>query len=268
MPETLPEPGLMAALTNLLYSVVGGVATITINRPERRNALDEATYRELQRAFDEANHDPAAGVIVLTGAGEQAFASGADLKKVNTLDVDEYRAYLSTNAATRVKIFSLDKPVIARVNGPALGGAMSLVTSCDIVVAVDDAKFGQTEINVGLVGGIDHLWTLGKALTTELMMTGRIFSAEEACRLGIVNRVVPRDQLDATVRNYADELLARSPAALAITKRVIAGALQANGFAMARSLQFEAVLEAFATEDRKEGMSAFIEKRQARFRKR
>src|SRR2546421_12246169 len=109
-------------LRNVSYEVSGGKATIMINRPERRNSLDKATYAEIQAALDEANGDPKVGVIVLTGSGEQAFASGADLKTVNTLELAEYRDYLETNAATRTKIYGLDKPVIARVNGACLGG--------------------------------------------------------------------------------------------------------------------------------------------------
>ena len=257
----------MLSLTNVEYQVTGGKATITINRPDRRNALDETTYSEIQVALDEANGDPEVGVIVLTGAGEQAFASGADLKTVNTLDLEDYRSYLLTNAATRLKIYGLDKPVIARVNGAALGGAMSLALSCDMVVAVDSAKFGQTEINVGLVGGIDHLWTLGRVLTAELMMTGRIFTAAEALELRLVNRVVPREELDSTVQALVDSVLSKSPHSVSLTKRVLSFANQANGFAASRSFQAEMVLAAFNSDDRKEGMGAFLEKRQPVYRR-
>jgi enoyl-CoA hydratase len=258
----------MLSLTNVEYAVSDRCATITINRPDRRNALDEATYREIQEALDAANADPEVGVIVLTGAGDQAFASGADLKTVNTLDLEDYRSYLLTNAATRIKIYGLDKPVIARVNGAALGGAMSLACSCDLVVAVDSARFGQTEINVGLVGGVDHLWTLGRALAAEVMMTGRIFSAAEALELHLVNRVVPREQLDGAVRELVDTLLAKSPHALSLTKRVLGFAGQASGFAAARTFQAEMVLAAFNSDDRREGMGAFLEKRKPEYKRR
>jgi enoyl-CoA hydratase len=260
------EGARMLELKNVAYGVAGGIATVTIDRPDRRNSLDELTYLEVQAGLDEANRDPAVGVIVLTGAGDRAFAGGADLKTVNELELAEYRRYLLANSATRTKIYGLDKPVIARVNGSATGGAMSLVTSCDLIVAVDSARFGQTEINVGLVGGIDHFWALGKAGVSELMLTGRLLTAEEALRLGLVNRVVPREGLDAAVDEYAQTILARSPHAIALTKRALAFALQSAGHAAARSYQFELLLAAFASEDRKEGISAFLEKRPARFR--
>ena len=252
-------------LDSLEYGVDRCCATITINRPDRRNALDEAAYGEIQAALDTANRDPEVGAIVLTGAGEQAFASGADLKTVNRLEPEEYRRYLTVNAATRLKMYGLDKPVVARVNGAALGGAMSLACSCDIIVAVDTAVFGQTEINVGLVGGVDHLWTLGRALTAELMMTGRVLSAAEALQLGLVNKVVPRDQLDGTVRSLVDSLLSKPPHALSLTKRILAFSTQVSGFAAARSFQAEMVLSAFDSDDRREGMSAFLEKRKPDF---
>jgi enoyl-CoA hydratase len=252
-------------LRNVSYEVSGGKATIMINRPERRNSLDKATYAEIQAALDEANGDPRVGVIVLTGSGEHAFASGADMKTVNTLGLDQYRDYLETNAATRTKIYGLDKPVIARVNGACLGGATSLATSCDIVVAVDSARFGQTEINVGLVGGIDHFWTLGKALVSEMMLTGRVLGAQEALQMGLINRVVARDELDAAVDEFAQKILSKSPYGIALTKRILAFSLQASGFSQARAFQFEMVLQAFQSNDRREGIEAFVERRPARY---
>src|SRR5258706_2393788 len=158
----------MTEFTDILYSVDRGAATITINRPEVRNSLTAHTYDEIRAALDLATSAPAVGVLVLTGAGEAAFASGEDLKVANTLKLDRYTMYLQANVAARARMFTIDKPIIARVNGAAVGGAMSLACTCDLLVAVDSARFGQTEIRVGMVGGIDHLWTVGRARLAEI----------------------------------------------------------------------------------------------------
>jgi 2-ketocyclohexanecarboxyl-CoA hydrolase len=252
-----PEGG----FTDILYDVDAGAATITINRPERRNSLTAHSYREIAQALDLANSDKSVGAIVLTGAGERAFASGEDLKVANTLPSEEYRRYLNANVAARTRMFGLDKPVISRINGACVGGAMSLACTADLLVAVDDARFGQTEINVGMVGGIDHFWTVGRARLAEIMLLGRVFTAQEALQLGLVNMVVPRSELDAAVRGMVDEILAKSPESIAKTKRMLAFVHQAAGWNSARAFQFEMVLEAFDSADRREGMSAFIEKR-------
>jgi enoyl-CoA hydratase/carnithine racemase len=256
----------MSEFTDILYAVERGAATITINRPEVRNSLTTHTYEEILAALELANADPEVGAVVLTGAGDVAFASGEDLKVATTLKIDRYTRYLQANVAARTRMFTLDKPVIARVNGAAVGGAMSLASNCDLLVAVDSARFGQTEIRVGMVGGIDHFWTVGRARLAEIMLLGKVFTAQEALALGIVNRVVPRDQLDTAVREYVDEILAKSPVSVALTKRMLAFVHQASGWNNARAFQFEMVLQAFQSEDRPEGMAAFIEKRPARYR--
>ena len=256
----------MADFTDILYGVDRGAATITINRPDVRNSLTTHTYEEIHAALDLANADPAVGVVILTGAGEISFASGEDLKVANTLTVDRYTKYLQANVAARARMFTLDKPVIGRINGAAVGGAMSLACNCDLLVAVDTARFGQTEIRVGMVGGIDHFLTVGRARLAEIMLLGKIFTAQEALALGIVNRVVPREQLDDAVREYVGEILAKSPTSVALTKRMLAFVHQASGWNSARAFQFEMVVQAFQSEDRPEGMSAFIDKRPARYK--
>jgi enoyl-CoA hydratase/carnithine racemase len=255
----------MAEFTDILYEVGAGAATITINRPERRNSLTAHSYREIGRALELANSDASVGAIVLTGAGERAFASGEDLKVANTLEPEEYRQYLNANVAARTRMFSLDKPVISRINGACVGGAMSLACTADLIVAVEEARFGQTEINVGMVGGIDHFWTVGRARLAEIMLLGRVFTAQEALQLGLVNMVVPRAELDGAVRGMVEEILAKSPQSIAKTKRMLAFVHQAAGWTSARAFQFEMVLEAFESEDRREGMSAFIEKRRPEY---
>jgi enoyl-CoA hydratase/carnithine racemase len=253
--------------TDILYQVEAGAATITINRPEQRNSLTTHSYREISQALELANTDASIGAIVLTGAGERAFASGEDLKVANASSSEDYRRYLNANVAARTRMFGLDKPVIARINGACRGGAMSLACTADLIVAVDDASFGQTEINVGMVGGIDHFWTVGRARLAEIMLLGRIFNAQEALQLGLVNMVVPRAELNAAVRKYVDEILARSPQGIAKTKRMLAFVHQAAGWTSARAFQYEMVLAAFDSEDRREGMNAFIEKRRANYKR-
>src|SRR2546423_3744400 len=136
-----------AGFTDILYEVDAGAATITINRPERRNSLTAHSYREIAQALDLANSDKSVGAIVLTGAGERAFASGEDLKVANTLPSEEYRRYLNANVAARTRMFGLDNPVISRINCACVGAATSLPGTSDLRVAVDHARFAHTEIN-------------------------------------------------------------------------------------------------------------------------
>ncbi len=244
---------------------VGAVATVTIERPEARNALDAATLDGLIDAFTAADADRDVRVLVLTGAGEKAFCAGADLRSGLTSDPSaveghEQRGLLRRLFATTE---SLSTPLIGRINGHALAGGLGVALACDLLVAVDEATFGTPEVHVGLWPHIISallVQHLGPKRALEWMMTGRRYPALEAERLGLVNRVVPRDQLDAAVADLAAELVRGAPLALALGRR---------SFLEARSMEPTAAMAYLhgmldlqvQTEDAAEGIAAFLERR-------
>src|SRR5262249_35180403 len=188
---------------SLLYDVADGVATITINRPERRNALSWTVMTELRSAFARAKADPEVRVVVLTGAGDKAFSAGADLSRMAAgagfLDLHDARGEL---ARLFREVWELGKPTVARVRGYSLAGGFGVALMCDVLIAAEDAQFGTPEIDVGLwpmMITAPMLRSMPPKVALELMMTGRRVSAEEGLRIGFVNRVVPVDQLDAAV---------------------------------------------------------------------
>src|SRR3954468_18482823 len=211
MPET-PEP------PELRYELADGIARLTIDRPERRNALSWSVLTALRSRLAEIKADPDARVVVLTGAGDKAFCAGADLtgmaEGASHLDLHDSRGEL---AALFTDLWDLGKPTIARVRGYALAGGMGLALACDLVVASDDAVFGTPEIDVGLwpyMITVPLMRSMPPKKALELMMTGRRVDAAEADRLGFVTRVVPVDQLDRAVDELAATLAAKSPATL------------------------------------------------------
>jgi len=243
----------------------GAVTTLMIDRPEARNALDAATLDAMIAAFTAADADPQVRVIVLTGAGEKAFCAGADLRSGLTSDpsaVDghEQRGLLRRLFATTE---GLSKPLIGRINGHALAGGLGVALACDLLIAVEDATFGTPEVHVGLWPHIISallVQHLGPKRALEWMMTGRRTPALEAERLGLVNRVVPRDQLDAAVADLAAELVRGAPLAFALGRRsyVEARAMEPRS-AMA---YLHGMLDLqVQTEDAAEGIAAFLEGR-------
>ena len=246
-----------------------GVLTVTINRPEQRNALTADAMRGLLDALQRAEREEGIRVVVLTGAGERAFCAGADLAGLRAdagaVERHEGRTML---ADVLQALRRLPTPVIARVNGPALAGGFGLALACDLAIAVDDATFGTPEVKVGmwpyLISAVimEHL---GPKRTMDLLLTGRRIDAEQALEWGLVNRVVPRDQLDTAVAETAAGLVALSPVVLALGKRAYAvsaqmrrdEALEYLGGMLGLHLQ---------TEDAAEGLAAFIEKRAPRWR--
>lgn len=248
----------------VLYEVGDGVARITINRPERRNALSWEVIARIRTLLDEAKADAEARVVVLTGAGEKAFCAGADLggmaEGASHLDLHEGRGEL---AKLFLEMWDLGKPTIARVRGYALAGGFGLALACDLVIAADDAQFGTPEINVGLW---PHMITVPlvrsmppkKAL--ELMMTGRRVNADEAERIGFVNQVVPVEELDATVDAMAAALAAKSPAVMKLGRDSFY-AVWDQAAAEALRLLHPMLTVTTGTEDAKEGIAAFVEKR-------
>jgi len=252
----------------LLTEDRGAIRTITINRPDKLNALNRETIGELTLAFEQARHDDAVRVVVLAGAGEKAFVAGADISELATLTPIEARERARQGQALMRKVETLGKPVIARIQGYALGGGMELAMACHIRVAGEKAKIGQPEINLGLIpgfGGTQRLLRLaGRSATLELCLLGHQVDAQRAFALGVLNRVVAADKLDEEVAAIADQLAASAPIALA---GILDAVLTGGECALDQGLDYEAQTFAtcFATEDMREGTKAFLERRKPSF---
>ncbi|WP_374473653.1 enoyl-CoA hydratase/isomerase family protein [Arenimonas sp.] len=253
---------------NLLVEDRGAVRRITLNRPDKLNALNHATLTELHAAFEAAGRDPAVRVVVLTGAGPKAFVAGADIAEMNDLSPAQARDFSAHGQALMTRIERLGKPVVAMVNGFALGGGLELAMACHLRFAADTAKVGQPEINLGLVpgfGGTQRLLRLaGRPAALELCLLGAPIDAARAAQLGILNKVVPADALEAEVEAVANQLANAAPLAL----RGILDAILLGGEAPLDSgLDYETQVFAvtFSTEDMKEGTSAFLARRKPQF---
>ena len=257
------------AFRNLLTEDAGSVRTITINRPDKLNALNQETISELYTAFEQAGYDDAVRVVVLKGAGPKAFVAGADISELNRMS--PVQALESSRRGQRLmsKVERLGKPVICQIGGFALGGGMELAMSCSLRIASEQAKFGQPEINLGVIpgfGGTQRLLRLaGRAATLELCLLGHQVGAQRAYELGVVNRVVPADQLEAEVQKIALQLAGAAPHAL----RGVLDAVQIGGEAgldVGLDYESQAFAVCFATDDMREGTSAFLEKRKPAFK--
>ncbi|HUK12958.1 MAG TPA: enoyl-CoA hydratase-related protein [Thermoanaerobaculaceae bacterium] len=253
---------------NLLYRDVNGVRWITINRPAKLNALNVAVLDELEQAFAAVEAEPAVRAAVLTGAGEKAFVAGADIAEFQGLSAAAGQALARRGQELFAAIAALDKPVIAAVNGFALGGGCELAMACHLRVAASSAKFGQPEVKLGLIpgyGGTQRLPRLvGRARALELLLTGRPIDAATALQWGLVNRVVEPAELQSAAQALAEETLAVSPAAVARCLEAVETGLD---LPLGRAEQMEAALFGlcFATDDLREGVAAFLEKRPPRF---
>lgn len=250
---------------SIRFDVTGHVARVTIDRPDRMNAVDAATEAELSRiwALVEASDD--IRCVVLTGAGDRAFSAGADMKVGNGLSGLEYWAAANPDGFGGIALRqSLTVPVIARVNGLALGGGFEMVLGADIVIASSTARFGLPEAKVGrlpLDGGMVALQRLiPRNIAAGLMMTGRMMPADEAARLGLVNAVVPPDQLDAEVDAWVADILSCAPLSVAAIKDTIRATAHLDP-QEARDLRRPALIAALQSEDSLEGVAAFREKR-------
>ncbi|MGO1541851.1 MAG: enoyl-CoA hydratase/isomerase family protein [Luteimonas sp.] len=244
------------------------VRIVTINRPEKLNALDAATLDALHEAFEEIAADPAIRAAVLTGAGPKAFVAGADIAEMSALSPVQARDFSLRGQRTMRRIETLPKPVIAMVNGFALGGGLELAMACHLRLAADTAKMGQPEINLGLVpgfGGTQRLLRLaGRAATLELCLTGAPIDATRAHQLGIVNRVLPAAELEDATLELAGKLAGAAPLAL----RGILDCVNTGGESgINEGLEFETAQFGlvFSTSDMREGTSAFLEKRRPEF---
>lgn len=253
---------------NILVERRGRVGLVTLNRPEALNALNKATMDELVTAVSGMDADPGVGAVVLTGSGK-AFAAGADIKEMASkgymemYDADWFRGW---EDLTRLRI-----PLVAAVSGFALGGGCELAMMCDLIIAGDNAKFGQPEINLGVVpgmGGSQRLTrAVGKAKAMDMILTGRFIGAEEAERSGLVSRVVPAGDTVEEALKAAEVIASKSKPAAMLAKEAVNAAFETG---LAQGVLFERRLfhSLFATEDQKEGMVAFTEKREPEFRHR
>ena len=256
------------AYRNLEIGNRGAVRTIIVNRPDKLNALNRETLNELTLAFAQAAQDEVVRVVVLAGAGEKAFVAGADIAEMNGYTPIQAQAFSRTGQRLMSSIERLGKPVIARIQGFALGGGMELAMACHLRVASEKARFGQPEIQLGLIpgfGGTQRLLRLaGRGAALELCLTGEAINAQRAFELGIVTRVVAADLLDESVNALADQLAAAAPLAAA---GILDAVLQGGESALEQGLEFETqgFALAFSTEDMREGTGAFLEKRKPTF---
>jgi enoyl-CoA hydratase len=248
-------------------TIDGRVATVTVNRPEVMNAFDEETLHLLRDTFLDLARREEVGAVVLTGAGK-AFVAGADISEMRDKDPLDGRRFAELGQEVTCSIEAAPQPVIAAVNGYALGGGCEVALACDIRLASERARFGQPEVNLGIIpgwGGTQRLSRLcGPGFARELIFTGRMCSAEEAYRWGLVNAVYPPDELPAKARELAESIASKSRIVLQQAKLA---ALRAFDQDLAGGLRLEADLFGlcFATQDQKEGMTAFLEKRAPQF---
>lgn len=257
----------MSSLETLAIESVGPVATITVNRPDKLNALDRRVLTELRQAFLELSASGGTRAAILTGAGK-AFVAGADIASMAEMSVSESRKFSELGHAVGSTIESAPYPVIAAVNGFALGGGCELALCCDFIYASTKAKFGQPEVKLGLMPGFGGTTRLprriGIARARELTYTGEMIGADEAYRIGLVNRVCEPNALLAEARKTAETMAAQGPLGVAASKRSI---LRGSDIELptANSYETEAFAGLFGSSDQGEGTKAFLEKREAKF---
>lgn len=255
-------------LKNVLLELEDGIMTVTINRPQVLNALNTETLKELRTAIQEAGQREEVKAVIITGAGEKSFVAGADIAQMRDLDVLEGRKMTMLGQDVFNEIENLDKPVIAAVNGYALGGGCELAMACDIRIASEKAKFGQPEVNLGIIpgfGGTQRLPRLiGKGRAKYYIFTGQMMTAQEAFNFGLVDMVVAPEELMRKAREIAKTIMAKAPVAVMMAKRAINKGLDMD-LDSGIAYETEAYTTAFATRDRIEGMGAFVEKRKAQF---
>jgi methylglutaconyl-CoA hydratase len=247
----------------------GGIATITLNRPERRNAISFQLVTELLAILDEIEQSSDAQVMILTGTGK-AFCAGIDLEELKSLLGKTHQQNLedSTRMAQLFRrLYDFPKPTIAAVNGAAVAGGTGLATMCDFTLAIPDAKFGYTEVRIGFVPAIVSsmlVWQVGHKIARDLLMTGRMFNASEAHRYGLVNDIVEPERLLEHARQLANELMQNSPSSVRATKKLINAFLSPHLDAqIAQAVQDNARIR--TTADFREGVSSFLEKRKPRW---
>lgn len=259
----------MTTFTNLLYQAEPetGILTLTVNRPDKLNALNAATIQEIRAAVEQAQQDPAVRGIILTGSGEKSFVAGADIAELTQLDEAAARRVAEQGQEAFRFIEESHKPVIAAVNGFALGGGCELAMACHMRIAADNARFGQPEVNLGLLpgyGGTQRLTQLiGKGKALELLLTADMLKADEALRLGLVNHVVPQAELLNFTRQLLQRILTKAPIAAGLCIDAVNAHFDKNrdGY----QAEAESFGQCFNSADFREGTTAFLEKRPAAF---
>jgi enoyl-CoA hydratase len=246
----------------------GGIAQVTINRPEKRNALSGAMVAELADAFDHVAEDVSVRGLILTGAGDKAFVAGADIQELKALTPLDARTYAARGQEAFRKLETLGKPSVAAINGFALGGGLELAMACTVRFASEDAKLGQPEVKLGLIpgyGGTQRLMHLvGRGHALELLLSGDPIDAAEAYRIGLVNAVVPRERLLEFSREWLGKVLRNAPAAVALVMEAV-DLGQNAGIGEGQRFEAAAFGLAAATKDCIEGTTAFLEKRRPVF---
>ncbi|MEW6296929.1 MAG: enoyl-CoA hydratase-related protein [Thermodesulfobacteriota bacterium] len=256
------------AYENILFERDGAVGVLKINRPKSLNALNPATLHEIAACLDELRRDQTIRCLIITGEGDRAFVAGADIAAMVTMNALEGKRFSALGLGVLRQLEELPIPVIAAVNGFALGGGTELALACDLIIAAEKAKFGQPEINLGVIPGFGGTQRLARRIglprARELIYSGDMIDAETALRYGLVNKVVPSADLMAEATALANKLAAKPPIAIRQAKTAINAGVDMD---LDNGCRFEneAFALTFATEDKAEGMKAFLEKREAKF---
>ena len=264
----MSSPVTALTLENVLYEKKGATAYVTVNRPKALNALNQRTWADLRTAFEDARADVAVRGVIVTGAGDKAFIAGADIGELAQVTALEAEKSTRNGQAVLDLIENLGKPVIAAVNGFALGGGCETAMACTIRIAADSAKFGQPEVKLGVIpggGGTQRLPRLvGRGRALQLILSGEIISAQEAYRIGLVNEVVPLAELITRAEGILKQIFANAPLAVKYSLEAVNKGLQTS---QDEGLSLEASLFGLCagTEDKKEGTQAFLQKRAAQF---
>jgi enoyl-CoA hydratase len=258
-----------ATFENLLFEKKGAIAYLTVNRPKVLNALNMATMEELRKVFHSIKQDDEVRVVIMTGAGEKAFIAGADIGELAKNDAVQGKEYTHRGQSVLNLIENLGKPVIACINGFALGGGCEIAMACTMRLASENAKLGQPEAKLGIIpgyGGTQRLPRLvGKGIAMQLVLSGEMITAQEAHRIGLVNEVVAAAELIPRAEAIAQKIIANAPLAVQYAMEAVNKGMEMT---LAEGLYLEATLFGLccATEDKKEGTSAFLEKRPAQFK--
>ena len=258
----------MPEFANLNYRKNGAIATLTIDRPKALNALNQATLAEIQRALQDAATDPAVRGVIVTGAGDKAFVAGADITEIAAVSPLQAQAFTRQGQAVFDLVETLGKPVIAAVNGYALGGGCELAMACTLRIASENAAFGQPEVKLGVMpgfGGTQRLPRLvGKGRAMQIILTAQNIDAREAHRIGLVNEVVEPARLIARAEELLLQIIANAPLAVRLSMEAVHHGLEA-GQAHGLALESASFALCASTDDKREGTTAFLERRQPRF---